>query len=250
MPAAPQLACQHTRTKGLRIADDVLPMRLQPSRVSSMKSGRLERLFSEGYVEGWAFDQQSPHRPLVVDIRAGEKTVVAQGLANIYREDLENERLGLGWCAFRLRLTEPATELIRDQLTLYDNVSGLRMNVSTTMLYVLGNPYVGSHPENVATFDPFVTARISQLRACEDLFAHCLRSRGAAVFVRTAYIYMLGRSADLESLAIHTEMVAKGSLTPLRLLEVIAETTEYRAGLRELAAPNAPGFPFVEATNA
>jgi hypothetical protein len=77
-----------------------------------------------------------------------------------------------------------------------------------------------------------------------------LRARGAAGFVRTAYIYLLGRSADPESLALHSGMLDEGRLAPLQLMEMIAETKEYRARPRELAAPNAPGFPFVEATNA
>jgi hypothetical protein len=215
-----------------------------------MISGRLEKLFSEGYAEGWAFNSQSPHRPLSVEIRVSDGTVVAQGLANIYREDLASARLGLGWCAFRLRLAQPASELSLGALALHDKVSGLRIDFAAQMPCFPGNPHAGSRAEQVASFDPFVLSRISQLHACEDLFQQCLRARGPAAFVRTTYMYLLGRSADPESLELDAGLLEQGRLAPLQLMELIADTKEYRARPRELAAPNAPGFPFVEADDA
>jgi len=215
-----------------------------------MISGRLERLYSEGYFEGWAFDQEAPERPLRIEIRAADGRVVAEGLANLYRDDLANARQGLGWCAFRLRFAEPARELRRSVLALHDGASGFRIHFALQVPFIAGDGPTWSPGEDAAGFDPFVIERPSQLRACQGLFARFVRARGANAFVRAAYIYMLGRRADPETLAIHSEMLRKGSLTPFRLLEMIAETAEFRARPRALAAPNAPGFPFVEAANA
>jgi len=215
-----------------------------------MITGRLERLFAGGYVEGWANESRAPERPLAVEIRAGDGTVVAEGLANLYREDLANAREGLGWCAFRLRLARSAAEFRRGLLALHEKASGFRIDFAVGIPFVAGNVHDESRDGDIAGFDPFVISQLSQLRACEELFARFVRAKSASDFVRVAYMYMLGRAADPETLALHAEMLAKGKLAPLRLLQMISETTEFRARPRELAAPNAPGFPFVEATHA
>lgn len=212
--------------------------------------GRLERLFSGTYVEGWASETEAPGRALAIEIRTDDGSVVAEGLANLYREDLANAPEGLGWCAFRLRLARPAAEFRRSPLALHEKGSGYRVDVVVGLPLIAGNVQDAGLGADIAGFDPFVIAQISQLRACEDLFARFVRSKSASAFVRMAYIYMLGRPADPETLALHAEMLAKGQLAPLRLLRMIAETREFRARPRELAAPNAPGFPFVEAMHA
>ena len=214
-----------------------------------MISGRLERLYAGGYVEGWAFESLAPERALVVDIRVAGVQVVAEGLAHLYREDLAKARQGLGWCAFRLRLARPAVELRRGLIALHEKLSGVRVDFAVEIPFVSGD-VGGDLGKDVGGFDPFVIQEISQLRACDDLVARYVRSKGASGFVRTAYVYLLGRHADPESLALHAEMLRKGKLAPLQLLEMITETAEFRGRPRELAAPNAPGFPFVEPTDA
>jgi hypothetical protein len=215
-----------------------------------MISGRLEKLFSGGYVEGWAFDSQAPERPLVIDVRTGAGGVIAQGLANLFRDDLADRGEGLGWCAFRLRLAKPAAEFMRHPLALHDKDSGFRIDFAAEIPFIDGDVLTGNLGWNVAGSDPFVIGSISQLRACEDQFARFVRTKGVNAFVRAAYIYALGRLADPESLAIHGDMMRNGRLAPFRLLKMIADTKEFRSRPRELAAPNAPGFPFIEAAHA
>ena len=214
-----------------------------------MISGRLERLFSGEYIEGWAVDSLAPERPLAIHVRARDGKIVAEGLANLYREDLAKAACGLGWCGFRLLVAPPTGDLMRGLLTLHDKTSGIRIDFAVELPFVADNGLANKNSQNGADFDPFVILRISQLRACDDLFARFVRSRGAAAFVRTAYVYMLGRQADPEALALHAEMLSTGMLAPFRLLEMIADSKEFSARPRTLAAPNAPGFPFVEATN-
>jgi len=211
-----------------------------------MITGRLERLTAGGYAEGWAFESLSPERPLTVDIRVGAGDIVAEGLANLYRDDLANARLGLGWCAFRLRLAPPSPDHRDDQpLALHDKGSGRRIDFALDIPVVSGDGFEDLG-QDVVGFNPFVIEDISQLRACEELFARFIRTKGASGFVRAASMYVLGRHAGRESLALDAEMLRKGKVTAIQLLEMLTETAEYRVRPTKLAAPNAPGFPFVE----
>jgi hypothetical protein len=58
-----------------------------------------------GVVEGWAFDAASPGEPVELVLRAGDK-VVARGVANRYRIDLDRAGLAGGRCGFRIGVPE------------------------------------------------------------------------------------------------------------------------------------------------
>lgn len=61
-------------------------------------------------LEGWAFDPADPGTPVELELRDGA-TVVARGVANRYRTDLDRAELAGGRCAFRIRLPEQAGAL-------------------------------------------------------------------------------------------------------------------------------------------
>ena len=62
---------------------------------------------TEAMLEGWAFDPADPATPVELALRDGG-AVVARGVANRYRPDLDRAELAGGRCAFRIRLPEPA----------------------------------------------------------------------------------------------------------------------------------------------
>ena len=61
-------------------------------------------------LEGWAFDPAYPGEPVELELRDGA-VVIARGLANRYRTDLDRAALAGGRCAFRIRLPEDAGRL-------------------------------------------------------------------------------------------------------------------------------------------
>jgi hypothetical protein len=65
-----------------------------------------------GVLEGWAFDAARPGEPVELDLRAGRE-VVARGVANRYRIDLDRAALAGGRCGFRIPAPEGRLALVR-----------------------------------------------------------------------------------------------------------------------------------------
>ncbi len=65
-----------------------------------------------GVLEGWAFDAAVPGEPVELDLRAGG-AVLARGVANRYRIDLDRAELAGGRCGFRIRVPEGPLGLFR-----------------------------------------------------------------------------------------------------------------------------------------
>ena len=57
----------------------------------------------DAMLEGWAFDPGHPGTPVELELRDGS-AVVARGVANRYRTDLDRADLAGGRCAFRIRV--------------------------------------------------------------------------------------------------------------------------------------------------
>lgn len=206
---------------------------------ATMIQGRLERLLSHGFLEGWACDGLEPHRPVTVEARAEDGEIVAAGLANLFSDDLASDDIGLGWCAFSLKLSQPVETFRHGGLSLIAGPGRQQLDFAD------GLPLVHSQSE-ASSMDPFSLTDIRQLRACGALFDSFLRIAGPRVFARTAYIYVFDRPADPESLALHSALIEKGALTPYRLLTLLVDSAEYRREPRRLAAPTTPEFPFAE----
>ena len=65
-----------------------------------------------GVLEGWAFDAAVPGEPVELDLRAGGE-VLARGVANRYRIDLDRAELAGGRCGFRIGVPEGPLGLFR-----------------------------------------------------------------------------------------------------------------------------------------
>ena len=76
------------------------------------------------------------------------------------------------------------------------------------------------------------------------MFDAYIERRGLAAFIRTAYVYALGRGPEPEAVALYDRMFQRGALNPYGLIELLTETSEFRTAPRKMAAPHAPAFPF------
>jgi hypothetical protein len=91
--------------------------------------------------------------------------------------------------------------------------------------------------------DPTVLRSTDQIEACEADLKAFAASRGVEAFVRTAYVYVLGR-VDHSRLALHKQLVGEGRLSPSAMIRLLADSAEFRSNGRRLPAPNNPDFPF------
>lgn len=214
-----------------------------------MIKGRIERLNSDGFVEGFAWDTSAPERMLHVHARATDGETVAEGLAHLYRDDLAEVRVGLGWCGFRLRLRRPATDFQRSGLALYESSSGARLDLADQIPIADGEAPAPSLSV-IGGYDPFSCDAVSALRACDGLFDRHIQANGARAFVRAAYLYLLDRRADPETLALNLALLERGALTPFGLIELLADSAEFRSEPRRMAGPKAPEFPFTGPSHA
>jgi hypothetical protein len=205
--------------------------------------GVLDAITSSGYIEGWAFDTESPWRPLPVTV-LGDGKPLAQGLANRYRWDLFDAGCGNGWCAFRVAVNGPVNRLRRASISLWDAPRQIAIHeVSALPLTEDQEPGL-SNLEAIIASDPTVVTTIKQLRGCGNAFSQYIASHGAQGFVRAAYVYVLGRPADNSGLTAYAELLRTGAISPFDLLQILYESEEFRAGQRQLIAPTEPGFVF------
>jgi hypothetical protein len=205
--------------------------------------GHIDALTSTGFLEGWAHDPERPgYSPEIAVIL--DKQEVARGMANHYRWDLADIALGIGWCAFRLRINGLISVLRRGPLTLKDVASSTDI-CTAHVIPVIEEPNKG--PDTVAALikdDPTTLESVDQLRGCGPLFQRYLDRHGPALFVRAAYVYLLGRPADSGGLANYATLLKSGEISPFGLLQILSASEEFRLAPRLLLAPTDPGFAF------
>jgi hypothetical protein len=185
-----------------------------------MLRGWLDELTSSGFVDGWAVDTAALDRPLSISILDRDGLEIGWGLAHRYRLDLAAAAIGTGWCAFRVRVSDPPRWLRGAAMTLAERTTG------TTLHHLDPVPYSERQDRAITTIGDFIKAR------------------GVNAFVRAAYVYVLGRPVDEAGLARYGGMIRKATLMAVELLAILADSEEYRARPRSLAAPNTPSFPF------
>jgi hypothetical protein len=209
-----------------------------------MPRGWLDELTSAGQVVGWAVDIAAMDQPLEVSILDADGQEIGWGLAHGYREDLAEAGIGTGWCAFRIRVSAPASDLRGRRLTLAARQSGDTLHVADPPTYVEDDDTGILAVDALVGTDPTIIRDIAQLRGCEPLFSAFVKARGVNAFVRATYVYVLGRPVDESGLALYGGLIRKASLSTFELLRILADSEEFRARPRTLAAPNTPAFPF------
>lgn len=207
-----------------------------------MLFGLIEALTSTGCILGWAFDSAAPATPLSIAIIEADGAMVAAGLANRYRDDLVDAGCGIGWCAFSLRV-EATSPLRRSTLILTDTSSGREIHRIQAAPYLDAPDDDIRDVETLLASDPTVAKSVQELRGCSVFFSNYVVRQGVEDFVRAAYVYVLGRPADVGGLASYGGLIRTGDLTPFQLLEILADCDEYRLRPRQLGAPNLANFP-------
>ncbi len=208
-----------------------------------MLRGHLDVVTSSGFIDGWAYDTQSPAKPLALCVHAdGEE--VARGLANCFRADLMEASIGTGWCAFRFRAAGSAGRLRRATLTLAELPWNTPLALTGTPRLVEDTDLPLTVLDEIARSDPTQITSIEQLRGCTEIFTTLIKAAGVEAFVRAAYIYALGRPADPTGLRLYGGLIGGGELSPFGLLQALCDGDEFRAASRILIAPTEPGFIF------
>jgi hypothetical protein len=205
--------------------------------------GYLDNLTSSGYLEGWAFDPANPLKALRVAVLA-DGFEIARGVAHRFRKDLMESGCGTGWCAFRLMVEGSVEHLPRITLKLVERDSGGELHVNRSISCVVDAERAVDTLEVLCACDPTTLDGVWQLRGCERLIMAYIRKNGVEQFVRLAYTYVLGRPADDGGALQYGKLLRQGRLTPVGVLEALADNDEYRSQPRRLVAPNALGFPF------
>jgi hypothetical protein len=214
----------------------------RPRTEDRVLRGHIDSLTTADFVEGWAADDDRP--ALRVEVIASEDGKVAEGRAHLFRADLADARLGLGWCAFRLRVQPHANALRRQTLTLRDAETGAAIHARETCPIRDDLDLPCSSVAEAIASDPTVITALAQLRGCEQLLAGFVTRRGVGEFIRAAYVFVLGRPVDAPALSSYGRMLRTGAITPFGLLSVLADSEEFRSRPRQLASPNATGFVF------
>lgn len=209
-----------------------------------MLRGHLDNATSFGYIEGWACDSADPTKALDVGVIWND-TEVASGLAHRFREDLMSADFGIGWCAFRLRLDVSLDDIQSGPVSLLARPSGTEIFTVKEIAVIVDGEEPIATLDALTASDPTIIGGIWQLRRCEQLMMQFIRRHGVESFLDAAYAYVLGHPADPSGRVKYARCIRQGTLTPVGILEALGDSDEYRASLRQLAAPNAPGFPFV-----
>jgi hypothetical protein len=206
--------------------------------------GYIDAVTSSGWAEGWAFDEQRPGAPLIVAVQDAHGAEIALGPAQLYRRDLAETGHSYGWCAFRLRLTKPVSQIRAAPVQLIAKISRERMFGPEVPRYRETPDDAVETVADLIAADPTVIASLDQIDGCNELFDAFIMARGVEGFVRAAYVYVLGRSIDGDGLANYTRLLRQKRLTPYALLWTLADSEEFRSRPRSLMAPTAAGFPF------
>lgn len=211
-----------------------------------MLHGHIDAVTSSGYVEGWAWDSNRPTRPLTVTVTvmASGGQDIAWGSAHRYRSDLAAARCGIGWCAFRLRLAVTVRDIRNTRLSLLECRSRDLLHCVDPVPFSEDGDVTLTSMTDVTNSDPTVLASIGQLHGCEDVFATFIKRHGVDGFVRTAYVYVLGRAADVSGRTQYGRLLRQGAMTPFSLLLTLSESDEFRSRPRLLSSPNRASFPF------
>ena len=210
-------------------------------------AGHLDALSSTGFFEGWAYDTEFPTRPLHVAILGADGQPSAQGLAHRYRDDLARAQCGIGWCAFRLRAQASPSRPRNGPLFLIEQSSGQLIHQTLRIDYLEASADEAEASDDFTNIDPFVLGDVEQLSQCEFVLEDFIQAEGIETFIRTAYIYVLGRLVDEAGQIDYGRKIRQGAITPYAMLLALSQSEEFRSRPRRLAAPYSSGFPFVGA---
>jgi len=212
-----------------------------------MPRGHLDLLDSTGFYEGWACDDDKPTEPLSVSVVNPDDEEMASGHAHLYRPDLAAAKCGVGWCFFRLRSDQPVSRLRETPVRLFARQSR-QVLFTTEKINYLERPKdfgILNSVEEVAREDPTFIKSVDQLAGCQDLFDSFISLWGIDAFVRRAYVYVLGRPADVGALELYVGLIRNAFISPFTMIRTLAASAEFRSRTRTLVAPSAAGFPFL-----
>jgi hypothetical protein len=145
---------------------------------------------------------------------------------------------------FKLRTEYSVSQLRIMPLRLVERHSTSFIHGVERVPYLEGSERIIDTPQNLQRHDPTMIDSVEQLSGCQTIFDDFIKARGVDAFVRTAYVYVLGRPANQEETALYGQLLRQALLSSYIMIRTLAESTEFRSKTRFLVAPNMMGFPF------
>lgn len=210
-----------------------------------MYRGRIDAVTLSGFVVGWAYNTDAPTSPSLMGVFDENSSMLAYGLTHHFRDDLATNGCGIGWCAFRLRVTRSISRR-RLTLVLVDLVTKQEVHHSADTPIIADDSDAITSVQELIMQDPTKMSDVSQLSGCRSLFTAYIARNGVDQFVRAAYFHVLGRPADRAGTKHYSDLLRAGQITPIALLGALVDSEEYRKLPRLMSSPSSPEFIFRE----
>jgi len=91
-------------------------------------------------IVGWAVDMSKPHVPVKLEVLI-DGALVAKTVANIFRKDLLDAKLGNGNCAFHVRMPDKFWDGIEHSVTIHETVTKMALP-SSPKKFQIGHKFV------------------------------------------------------------------------------------------------------------
>jgi len=204
--------------------------------------GNIDGATPEGFIFGWAWRAGTLAR-CHVHVRSDGR-LVAEALADLFRRDLLEAGIGLGFCGFVARAKKPLAPG-RHLLQLLEAKTGtpIGREVRIDIAASAGEKAADTRrslPHSQTTWsDEDVLAHLSQF----NLASHH-RRMGTFRFVDVTFRYVLGRWADDVGLNAYARELDSGALSPEQFFAALLRSKERKANPKPLPSPFDYRFPF------
>lgn len=202
--------------------------------------GGIDGISPDGHIMGWAWQPGSAERSHIKIIMGDE--ILAEALADWFREDLLRAGMGLGHCAFfarphvRLEPGEYLLELVDARLDVVIGPPGGRLVI------------VPDEDADEATLDfsPRVAWNDDEVLEALEHFdlTRQWETLGTARFVDAVFRFVLGRWADDDGMQGYVRALETGELAPEEFFRIILSSDERQAMRTPLPSPFDYRFPF------
>jgi len=200
----------------------------------------LDRVTSDGYIEGWARDESEPRACILQILQNGE--VIGEMVADCFRQDLLDAGIGHGHYAFYARLYDAKPGEF--DLEVAEKHLGTRISVTGPARHMIP---VMERSRPVAVQELVRRRRWT----ANDLVRNigCLhlsenaRTMGSFRFVDVTYFFLLNRWMD-EAALVHVRKLEGGETSPEEFFTEVALSEERLASSSVLPGPYDGRFPY------
>lgn len=215
--------------------------------------GHVDGIF-DGHVCGWAWDPSDPKRKVEVQI-LDRGRVIARAVADLFRQDLAESKIGDG--KYHFRIPVPAS-LITDQqryLSVIARVSGGEELPGSPITHV-GDLALEANQKHHLSIDDLLRENVEKVRNTQgadarNLIFHtasCLRDverqYGISASLSFAYVFLLRRNIDPEAFKSRKQAIQQRITTYEEVIQGILQSDEFLSlGYQHIVWPDDKEFP-------